>query len=505
MNGVNATISSAGRRPVARALFVCAAALLVSCSRSPPQQKADAPDPTVAAQSAPAVAQVTEPAPKREPEQSPEPKPPAAKQPASEANTPPEAESPGKPDDPDPGLDDWQATMLAETLAPSGGAAKPESKPPGWPRPLDFGELSRAVRPGRSPTYRPRTKPHARPRLVAYAFESAFDDGSLGRRVAEVVTGHAARTGQFETLPKITLEEMLGQHPFRASLDTRPAEMARHAREAFDADVVVWGRVTDGRAKPVISVKALDLRAKRPTLVLAETYRCANIHLIPMYADEIVASLLGRERFRRLRPRKVKALSKNLLANGTFNRGISGWTPNFPQFVSARGGRLVFDVDKSISGGHGLDALSDYVRVEPGAHYELSLRVRSHKPSVITWVKGYAEFPARNEGERVIDPRREVFRHQMRPASQEEPGPDGWIEVATHPFRPRHPKVKVTWMRVKLYGYHPPGKVEFDDVVLRRVAVEGESAESEDERTRRAWEGKDPGEALDKEREGPGK
>jgi hypothetical protein len=380
----------------------------------------------------------------------------------------------------DPGLEGWQATMLAETLAPSEPkTGRPEAKP---------------VR-----------KPRARPRLVAYAFESPFDDGALGRRVAEVVTGHAARTGAFETLPKITLDEMLTEQPFRASLDTPPAEMARHAREAFDADVVVWGRVSDGREKPVIDVKALDLRAERPTLVLAETYRCANIHLIPIYADEIVASLLGRERFRRLRPRKVKALSKNLLANGTFEGGISGWTPNFPQFVSAARGRLVFDVDKSISGGHGLDALSDYVRVEPGAHYELSLRVRSHKPSVITWVKGYAEFPARSEGEREVDPRREVFRHQMRPASQEEPGPDGWIEVATHPFRPRHPKVKVTWMRVKLYGYHPPGKVEFDDVVLRRVAVEGEDAGSEDERMRRAWEGKDPGEAPDKEREGPGK
>jgi hypothetical protein len=477
------TIPSAGRRATARALAVCAAALVVSCSRSPPPRKADAPDPTVAAQSASAVARATKPAPEREPEQSPEPKPPVAKPPASEANTSPEAKPAGESDDPDPGLDDWQATMLAETLAPSGGAAKPQSKP------------SRQA----------RAKPRAKPRLVAYAFESAFDDGALGGRVAEVVTGHAARTGEFETLPKITLDEIIGQQPFRASLDTRPAEMARHAREAFDADVVVWGRVTDGRAKPVISVKALDLRAKRPTLVLAETYRCANIHLIPMYADEIVASLLGRERFRRLRPRKVGDLSKNLLANGTFERGTSGWTPNFPRFVSARNGRLVFDVDKSISGGHGLDALSDYVPVEPGAHYELSLRVRSHKPSVITWVKGYAEFPVRNEGERVIDPRREVFRHQMRPASQEEPGPDGWIEVATHPFRPRHPKVKVTWMRVKLYGYHPPGKVEFDDVVLRRVAVEGESAESEDERTRRAWEGKDPGEALEKKREGPGK
>lgn len=468
------------KRLGAAALAVSAAALLVSCSRAPEGRETSQPEAAPVSKRPSPVAQIAEPTP--EPEPAVRPKPPPERKAPPESKPPRETELPPAPGPPvsDPGLEGWQATMLAETLAPS----EPKT--------------------GR-PEVKPVRKPRARPRLVAYAFESPFDDGALGRRVAEVLTGHAARTGQFETLPKITLDEMLTERPFRAALGTPFAEIARHARDAFDADVVVWGRVTEGRARPVLDVKALDLRAKGPALVLAETYRCANIHLIPIYADEIVASLLGRERFRRLRPRKVRALSRNLLANGAFTRNLSGWTPNFPRFVSVERGRLVFDVHKSIAGGHGLEMLSDYIPVEPGAHYELSLRVRSHKPSVITWVKGYAEFPARSEGEREVDPRREVFRHQMRPASQEEPGPDGWIEVATHPFRPRHPKVAVTWMRVKLYGYHPPGKVEFDDVALRKVQVEGESPESEDERTRRAWEGKDPGEALRKEREGPGK
>ena len=68
-----------------------------------------------------------------------------------------------------------------------------------------------------------------------------------------------------------------------------------------------------------------------------------------------------------------------------------------------------------------------------------------------------------------------------------------WIEIATRPFRPRNPKVPVTWMRVKLYGYWPAGVVEFEKVSLRKVEVEGETPEEEDERTRRAWGGQGPG------------
>ena len=344
-----------------------------------------------------------------------------------------------------------------------------------------------------------RRAERTKPRLVVYPFESAFDDGALGRKVAVVVTGHAARTGRFETLPKITQDEILTKRPFAASLDADPRKVASHARDALDADIAVWGRVTGGRAKPVLEVKALDMRREGSPLVLAERYACANIHYIPIFAGEIIAAISGLDPLKPRYATTVRPLSGNLLSNGDFRRGLRGWTPHFLECAKVEGGRLVFTIPKKIAAGHGMSVLSDHIPVEPGAHYEMSLRVRSHGPSVITWVKGYVEFEARSEGEKTVDARREVFRHQMRPASQEKPGPDGWIEVTTRPFRPRNPKVPVTSMRVKLYACWPPGRVEFEKVSLRKVEVEGETPEEEDARTRRAWGGKDPGEALEDE------
>ena len=442
-----------------------AAVMAVACSQAP---KVPAPAPTPADAPTPKTAEPSPPP----PEADKAPTPPAPEPIVLEA-LPPEPEGLG-------GLD---AIMFdaATSQAPT------EDKPP------------------------PATKrrPRAKPRLVAYAFESTFDDGALGRKVAVVITGHAARTKRFDTLPKVTQDEVLASRPFTATTDTDVKSISAHARAAFDADIAVWGRVTGGRAKPVLEVKALDMRRKAngdgkakktaDTLVLAERYACANIHYIPIFAGEIVAAIDGLEPLRPKYAKTVRPLSGNLLANGDFRRGLSSWTPAFPECAKVSSRRLVFTIPKGIAGGHGMSALSEFVPVEPGAHYELALRVRSHGPSVITWVKGYVEFKGRSAGERLVDPRREVFRHQMRPASQAEPGPDGWIDIRTRPFRPRNPKVPVTWMRVKLYGYWPAGVVEFEKVSLYKVEVEGETAEEEDERTRRAWGGKDPGEALEPE------
>jgi len=450
-----------------RQLFAIAAAAAValSCSTAPETR---APAPTAAP--APEAARPSPPT----PEADAAPAPPAP-EPIVLEPLPPEPEGEG--------LGGLDAIMLDAAT----GKAEPEDAP------------------------RPTTKrrPRAKPRLVAYPFESAFDDGALGRKVAVVITGHAARTKRFDTLPKVTQDEVLASRPFTATTDTDAAKVSAHARAAFDADIAVWGRVTGGRAKPVLEVKALDMRRKgdgeedgkgkgrADALVLAERYACANIHYIPIFAGEIVAAIDGLEPLRPKYAKTVRPLSGNLLANGDFRRGLSSWTPAFPECAKVSSRRLVFTIQKGIAGGHGMSALSEFIPVEPGAHYELALRVRSHGPSVITWVKGYVEFKSRSEGERLVDPRREVFRHQMRPASQAEPGPDGWIDITTRPFRPRNPKVPVTWMRVKLYGYWPAGVVEFEKVSLYKVEVEGETAEEEDERTRRAWGGKDHGELLE--------
>jgi len=360
--------------------------------------------------------------------------------------------------------------------------------------PWEQGMFAGGPAPGSTPTDAPAQpdapKMRAKPRLVAYDFVSDFDDGRLGAQVADILQGHARRSGRFETFPEVELDEIMAGTPYRPAFDAPIEEVARHAGAAFDADVVLWGRVMGGRGSPTVDVKGISLAGGKAEIVIAESYKCGNVHHVPMAAERVVAALLGTETGLRSTARVVHALGRNLLANGGFDRSMAGWTPTIPAHASVEGGRLVFRIPEDVAASHGLGVLSDYVPVEPGAHYALSLRVRSAGTAVIVWVKGYATVRPRYEGDDDLDARREVFRHQIRPQNQAEPGPDGWISVTTVPFRPRHPSLTVTHMRVKLYAYWPPGTVEFDDVVLRRVEAEG--VDDEDAHLGDAFDGRAP-------------
>ena len=100
--------------------------------------------------------------------------------------------------------------------------------------------------------------------------------------------------------------------------------------------------------------------------------------------------------------------------------------------------------------------------------------------TIIVWARGYTVFSIRSDGvvhedEDRPELRRETFRHQFRPASQVEPDERGWMAVTSKPFRPRHFRHDVKWMRVRLYAFGGgAGTAEFDDIVLRKVEVEGD-------------------------------
>lgn len=376
----------------------------------------------------------------------------------------------------DAALEHWEAVALDEAMSgPSGEAAPVAREAP----------VREAPRPG---------SPGARPRLVVYDFESAFDGGVLGAKVADVLTGHAARSGRFQTFPEVEQEAILARRPFRASYDAEMDALAAHARDAFGAGIAIWGRVAGSRESPVLDVLALDLRNEKESLVLRERYPCPNLHYIPMAAERILASCLGIEHREEEPPRTVAVLSGNLLGNGGFEKGLAPWSISDAASrtgVAVRGGAAVFELERGVAESTGLGLLSEYVPVEKGAHYECRVRVRSDGPNIIVWVKGYAEFAGGTPGERETDPRREVYRHQMYPLKKGSRGPDGWVLAVSDPFRPRHLRHQVGWMRVKLYAYLSPGKVEFDEVLLRKVAVEG--AEGEDERMFDAFEEKGAG------------
>jgi hypothetical protein len=346
----------------------------------------------------------------------------------------------------------------------------------------------------------------SKPRLVVYDFESTFDEGALGAKVADVLTGHAARSGLFETFAEVEQDEIMAAHPFAPRYDTTLIQdVARHSREHFDADLVLWGCVTGGREAPVIEAGGVDLRAgleEGNRLVVRGQRECRTLHDIQVVVDQILADLLGRP----LEPaaaRVVGRIGPNLIANGAFERkgrgrSVPGWESPLPEGAAVEKGRLMLRLSAEIATTHGLGVYSDWIRVEPGAHYELSVRARAEGVTTIVWARGYTLFSVRSdgvvrEGEDRPELRRETFRHQFRPASQVEPDERGWMAVTSKPFRPRHFRHDVKWMRVRLYAFGGgAGTAEFDDVVLRRVEVEG--TEHEDETMLKAF-GEKSGEA----------
>lgn len=346
-------------------------------------------------------------------------------------------------------LDGWQAAVLEGVLAPLKEPAEPQLPP--------------------SPE-----KPGEVPRLVVYRFASGSELGGLGRDAARNITGHAARSGLFQTFPEVIFEEIMDRSPFGPTPDTEIEQVAGHASGNFRADIAIWGEVKGTRKSPVLSVVAIDLRGARESLILREEYPCPNIHYIPMAAERILAACLGLRREER-QVKRERYLSGNLVeapAEGILPEGVR---------LSGEAGapRLVFDLTRRLAESTGLGTYTRFADVEPGAYYEFSFKVRSGGPAVIVWAKGYARFP---------DQRREVYRHQVRARDARE---GEWTEVTSAPFRPMHPRYRVQWLRLKLYAYLRAGRVEFKDVVLRKVKVVGGGGE--EEHMRKAFGGKGPG------------
>ena len=107
------------------------------------------------------------------------------------------------------------------------------------------------------------------------------------------------------------------------------------------------------------------------------------------------------------------------------------------------------------------------ISIEPETYYQVSLRLKTEGPKVILFVKAYRDLEV--EGyEGVTTHRQEVFKHQKRFHGKA----GAWTTLTTEPFLPRSvkPAHMPQFLRVQLYAYWPPGRVAFDDVVVRACA-----------------------------------
>jgi hypothetical protein len=170
----------------------------------------------------------------------------------------------------------------------------------------------------------------------------------------------------------------------------------------------------------------------------------------------------------------LREVDPELCPNGDFSKGKTlpeGWqivrddVKAQVEWVRRPGGAetdkcLTYRLKKDTAASSGIAVLSESIPVEEGACYRVGADILSKAPSVILFVKGYADIAGQP---------REIYNHQARyyPEKKGE-----WERRMTEAFRPRHPWLKVQSLRVMLYAYWPAGDVYFDNVSVRKVEVE---------------------------------
>lgn len=161
-----------------------------------------------------------------------------------------------------------------------------------------------------------------KPILVVYDFTSTFDEGKMGAWVAQIVRGHAIRSRRYIGNPKITVDEVLTDRAFHPDVKTSPAKLAKFTRDAFAADLFIYGSV-DKRGEDDYRVHFRVYRAATdgtPGKIIDETRNCPGKRYIPIAVDKILDAAAGVKDWKTewtLLAGEMKTCSKELLAEST--------------------------------------------------------------------------------------------------------------------------------------------------------------------------------------------
>ncbi len=344
--------------------------------------------------------------------------------------------------------------------------------------------------------------------LVAMDFASPFDKGKLGRQVGRMFRMKSTRRALFSVDTEIDWEDRAALLE-RPALDADPATVAAQAKKAFGCDVLVWGAIerpedpgpkivkqhkgykttqrSDKGLRLLLHVRALELDAPK-TFAVDRSYECATPYELTRKVDEVLKQLTGMptpaDREAAHVKHRMAPTGPNLCAHGDFDvwpaaaaRAAAPWTllpdwdwPMKEGIRLARQGTdacLQYDIPKPVAASTGLFCYSPYIPIDPETYYQVSFRLKTDGPKVILFVKAYRDLEV--EGyEGVQTHRQEVFKHQKRFHGKA----GAWTTLTTEPFLPRSvkPEHMPQFLRVQLYAYWPPGRVAFDDVVVRACA-----------------------------------
>lgn len=310
---------------------------------------------------------------------------------------------------------------------------------------------------------------------------------ALRERTSFSLRAKLDRTGKYDVVDGPRMQDLLAESASPVSLSSTP-EQLRELAKTVEADVVLWGELSDGSLK----VKVLDLR--KPENQPAEVDKSVREPTDLRFAvEEVLKAVPGVGEFEHpvetavwedAAAKKLWATNPNLVSNGDFK--IPGrWTgiyqaelypvplqgdlPLVDKVAMVRNAdtqnksnAIVLNLSKTCAENNGLAALSDSIKIEPNTRYRLSFRYKSDGPMLHVFVKGYTLFPSAADGKLV---EREVYRRQVPPTGETH---GQWVTI-TDDLNPQHVTLPVQTLKVDLYAYLVPGVVMFDEVTLKAV------------------------------------
>jgi hypothetical protein len=309
-------------------------------------------------------------------------------------------------------------------------------------------------------------------------FRVASDEEGLGDQVRLMLYHKARRLGAVVYDFRSVDEALAGE---AVTLDTPADRLVELARDPFEADVAVAGRVL-GRGPYTVRLRVAYPARPADERVVERAYECSHRQAIPLAMAEAVYGILGIEKppdpLQQLRDdpevRRRWAEGPNLVANPGFEEpsadgdGPAGWQPIEKEMAWVAGpdgpGRVLrYEMTGGTAATYGLDFYSDWIPIQPGAVYRFACRYKSLGPTVKVFLKGYHPFPATD---RWPAQRRETYRRQVSAKGEKGEWHTVVADFIPTALRPEHAPV---FLKIDFYAYHPAGVVLWDDVVLKKI------------------------------------
>ena len=301
-----------------------------------------------------------------------------------------------------------------------------------------------------------------KPTLVVFKFERVNCRAKDSRFVTKGIYDKASRLLEFTMVDPMSRDEIVDSAGLEVKHDTPNDVMASHLKNAFQADIGIWGKVEKRGQTYTIHARCLDLRKSATKLWLDERYVAQGPRNVRAEVEKIVDALGAKRKMAetfRFKEEKIggvdtSASRPSLVKNGDFEEGqgdrvahwwrVNGLTTFWVDGGDGHGKCIKMDTDvleaevlpwlkkwragapasqapkktvptkaqqyATIGGTHGVHYKSDPILIKPGMKYRLSFDMKGKWAGMFfpkVWVKGFAEFQDRAG---FGDQDREIFR-----------------------------------------------------------------------------------------------